>query len=158
MFCVVPFVIIVVSLYSWANSMVSAPLNRLEGAGSSFIEQILSSVRSVQSFDMASRLVQSFDRQLLARMQKVEDKRSILRSLKHATLMFTVLGTYALAFWFGGIEVGRGLTVGKVMTVSCTATITRSIDYCCSTVNLRYRRHFSIQLAQFSRWRTWCHR
>ncbi|KAJ9092545.1 hypothetical protein QFC21_006776 [Naganishia friedmannii] len=65
---------------------------------------------------MASRLVRYFDNHLLAGTQKVEDKRSILRSLKHATLMFTVLCTYALAFWFGGIEVRRGLHVGKVMT------------------------------------------
>jgi hypothetical protein len=67
---------------------------------------------------MTSRLIQYFDDHLLAGAQKVEDKRSILRSLKHATLMFTVLCTYALAFWFGGIEVDRGLDVGKVMTVS----------------------------------------
>lgn len=114
----VPFVVIIFAFLGWANDIVSAPANNLEGQTSSLAEQILSSVRIVQSFNMGGGLIKRFDGDLLKRLQKLGAKRSVIRSLEQSSVYFALFLLYSLAFWFGGIEVRAGLATGHVLTVS----------------------------------------
>jgi hypothetical protein len=38
--------------------------------------------------------------------------------LSQSSLYLAVFSTYSLAFWFGGIEVKRGIATGDIVTVS----------------------------------------
>ncbi|KAJ9101252.1 hypothetical protein QFC21_003471 [Naganishia friedmannii] len=116
LFCMIPFVVIIFVFLGWANEVVSAPANSLEGQTSSLAEQILSSVRIVQSFNMGEGLIKRFDGDLLKRLQKLGAKRSVIRSLEQSSVYFALFLLYSLAFWFGGIEVRGGLATGHVLT------------------------------------------
>lgn len=117
LFSLIPFLIIVFGVLNWGNNIVAAPANDLEGQTSTLIEQILSSVRIVQSFNMGSSLIQRLDSDLLKRLQKLGAKRSIIRALEQSSVYFAVFLTYSLTFWYGGIQVRQGLATGHVLTV-----------------------------------------
>ena len=118
LFAVIPFVVLIFGFLGWANDIVGGPANNLEGQTSSLVEQILSSVRIVQSFNMGGSLIKRFDGDLLKRLQKLGAKRSVIRSLEQSSVYFALFLTYSLAFWFGGIQVRGGLETGHVLTVS----------------------------------------
>lgn len=113
-------------MLSWANSVVGVPTNHLEGRVSTLVEQILSSVRIVQSFNMGSDLIKRFDGELLEQLRKLYAKRSMIRSLEQSSVYFAVFLAYSMAFWFGGIQVRKGLETGRLMTVSTTASMRTS--------------------------------
>lgn len=117
LFAVIPFVLAIFGFLVWANDIVGGPVSALEGQASSLAEQILSSVRIVQSFNMGESLVKRFDGDLLKRLQRLGAKRSVIRSLEQSSVYFTLFLTYSLAFWFGGIQVREGLETGHVLTV-----------------------------------------
>ncbi|GHJ89384.1 hypothetical protein NliqN6_5786 [Naganishia liquefaciens] len=116
LFAVIPFVVLIFGFFGWLNDIVGGPANNLEGQTSSLVEQILSSVRIVQSFNMGGSLIKRFDGDLLKRLQKLGAKRSIIRSLEQSSVYFALFLTYSLAFWFGGIQVRGGLETGHVLT------------------------------------------
>lgn len=116
LFSLVPFVIIVFGILGWANNVIGGPANNLEGQTSSLVEQILSSIRVVQSLNMGPSLIKRLDTDLFKRLQKLGAKRSIIRSLQQSSIYFALFLTYSLAFWYGGIEVRGGLATGHVVT------------------------------------------
>lgn len=101
--------------WSDAVAQVKAPM---DGKTSSFIEQILSSVRIVQSFDMAPKLLRKLQNSMLAPLRKVSAKTSATRALEQAAAYGAGFLVYSLSFWYGGIQVADGLSVGNFLTVS----------------------------------------
>jgi ATP-binding cassette subfamily B (MDR/TAP) protein 1 len=118
LFSVIPVILVIIGSLMWANNVVNEPANKLEGRISSFVEQIFSSVRIVQSFNMGPSLIKRFDGDLLQQLRRFGAKRSVIRSLSQSSLYLAVFSTYSLAFWFGGIEVKRGIATGDIVTVS----------------------------------------
>ena len=118
LFGVIPFVLAIFGFLGWANDVLGGPANDLEGRASSLVEQILSSVRIVQSFNMGPSLIKRFDGDLLKRLRTLGAKRSVIRSLEQSSVYFALFLMYSLAFWFGGIQVREGLDTGHVLTVS----------------------------------------
>ena len=127
LFAVIPFVLIMFGFLVWANDIVGGPVSALEGQASSLAEQILSSVRIVQSFNMGESIIKRFDGDLLKRLQRLGAKRSVIRSLEQSSVYFTLFLTYSLTFWFGGIQVREGLQTGHVLTVRSERNATSSI-------------------------------
>lgn len=118
LFSIVPFGILFFAILDRQNHALGGLADSLEGQASSFIEQLFSSVRLVQSFNMGPGLITQLDKNLYKRLQKLSAKRSIIRSLEQAFIYFAMFLVYSLAFWYGGIQVRAGLATGHVVTVS----------------------------------------
>jgi ATP-binding cassette subfamily B (MDR/TAP) protein 1 len=101
----------------WAEA-VAVTKGPMDGKTSSFIEQILSSVRIVQSFDMAPKLLRKLQTGMLAPLKRLSTKTSATRALEQAAAYGAGFLVYSLAFWYGGISVQGGLSVGNFLTVS----------------------------------------
>lgn len=101
----------------WSDA-VATTKGPMDGKTSSFIEQILSSVRIVQSFDMAPKLLRKLQTGMLAPLRKLSKKTSATRALEQAAAYGAGFLVYSLAFWYGGIQVQAGLSVGNFLTVS----------------------------------------
>ena len=117
LFALIPFTMILftgLGYWSDAVAQVKAPM---DGKTSSFIEQILSSVRIVQSFDMAPKLLRKLQNSMLAPLKKVSTKTSATRALEQAAAYGAGFLVYSLSFWYGGIQVADGLSVGNFLTV-----------------------------------------
>ncbi|QRW20720.1 ABC transporter [Rhizoctonia solani] len=89
----------------------------LEGQSGTLLEQILGSVRVVQSFAAESFLVKKYDEYLTA-LQRLGKWRSIVRGLE-LSISYCVLNlTYSVAFWYGSkLIVRENLEVGLMFTV-----------------------------------------
>jgi ABC-type multidrug transport system fused ATPase/permease subunit len=57
------------------------------------------------------------DSHMLKRLQRLGAHRSIIRSLQQSSVYFALFLTYSLSFWYGGIQVRKGLATGHVLTV-----------------------------------------
>jgi hypothetical protein len=103
-------------LGSWSDRVATATAP-LDGRVSSLIEQILSSARIVQSFDLAPRLISKLEYGLLRPMRKVAQKKAMATSLEQSFAFGAGFLVYSTAYWFGGMEILRGVTVGDITTV-----------------------------------------
>jgi ATP-binding cassette subfamily B (MDR/TAP) protein 1 len=101
----------------WSDK-VSRQTSEVDGRASSFIEQILSSVRVVQSFDMSTKLIARLEHGFMGPLRKLSKKRSWVRAVEQGSTFGAGFLVYSMCFWFGGIEVARGQTVGDVLVVS----------------------------------------
>ena len=100
----------------WSES-VAVTKGPMDGKTSSFIEQILSSVRIVQSFDMAPKLLRKLQTGMLGPLKKLSTKTSATSALEQAAAYGAGFLVYSLSFWYGGIQVADGLSVGNFLTV-----------------------------------------
>jgi ATP-binding cassette subfamily B (MDR/TAP) protein 1 len=118
LFAIVPTTgVLFTALGYWSDNVLTA-LAPLDGRASSLIEQILSSVRIVQSFDLGPRLIRKLEHDMLGPLRRAAKKKSGVRALEQATVYGLGFLVYCMAYWFGGIEVARGLEVGDLLTVS----------------------------------------
>jgi ABC-type multidrug transport system fused ATPase/permease subunit len=117
----------IVGFHVWANNKVSGRANRIDGQMASTVEQILSSIRIVQAFDMGATVIKRMDDSFCRQSRRLGMKRAFIRSSKQSSVYFALFLTYSLTFWFGGKEVKRGLDTGRVITVSCVFFRTRRL-------------------------------
>ncbi len=113
----IPFLIILFTILSIAGEKVGTPAQRVEGLAGSFLEQVLSSVRILQSFNMEDSLFRRLDRDILDRLEKLGIKRAAVRALEMASIYFTITCLYALGFHYGSIQVTEdGLPIGRLLS------------------------------------------
>lgn len=83
---------------------------------------------------MAPKLLRKLQTDMLAPLRKLSKKTSATRALEQAAAYGAGFLVYSLSFWYGGIQVQAGLSVGNFLTVSCilpplvTARQTDSLD------------------------------
>lgn len=118
LFAIVPTTGVLFTVLGYWSDSVMTSLAPLDGKASSLIEQILSSVRIVQSFDLGPRLIRKLEHDMLAPLRRAAKKKSGVRALEQAAVYGMGFLVYCMAYWFGGIEVARGLRVGDLLTVS----------------------------------------
>ncbi|CAO1619358.1 unnamed protein product [Sympodiomycopsis kandeliae] len=116
LFALVPFAVIIFAILGWATEVVGAPALTVEGKAASLTEQILSSVRIVQAFGMAPHVIQRLNKGMLAKLERLGMGRSLIRGLEQSSIWFILNTTYAICFWYGGIQVTKGVSNGNVMT------------------------------------------
>lgn len=121
LFSLITLVIVALIFFGWASNVVGGPADNLEGQTSSLVEQIFASIRVVQSFNMGPSLIARLDNDLFKRLRKLGAKRSVVRSSEQASMYFANFLLNSLAFWYGGIQVRRGLATGNFVTVSSNA-------------------------------------
>ncbi|KAL5638199.1 hypothetical protein ACGC1H_005039 [Rhizoctonia solani] len=116
-FGVVPLAFILFISSGYLAAKADARLLDVEGQAGTLLEQILSSVRVVQSFAAESFLVKKYD-QYLAQLQRLGKWRSVVRGLE-LSISFCILNlTYSVAFWYGSqLIVRENLEVGLMFTV-----------------------------------------
>ncbi|CAE6445399.1 unnamed protein product [Rhizoctonia solani] len=116
-FGVVPLAFILFVSSGYLAAKADARLLDVEGQAGTLLEQILSSVRVVQSFAAESFLVQKYD-QYLAQLQRLGKWRSIVRGVE-LSISYCILNlTYSVAFWYGSQLIVRdNLQVGLMFTV-----------------------------------------
>lgn len=117
LFALLPLTMIIFSVLGKATEVVGAPALRIEARSSTFLEQVLGSVRVVQSFGMESQLLKRFDMVMLKPLEKLGMRKSAIRGLE-TSAVYTMLNlTYSLAFWWGSINIVEGKTdVGHLLT------------------------------------------
>lgn len=117
LFALLPLTMIIFSVLGKATEIVGAPALRIEGRSSTFLEQVLGSVRVVQSFGMESQLLKRFDKVMLKPLEKLGMRKSAIRGLETSAVYFMLNVTYALAFWWGAINIVEGkVDVGNLLT------------------------------------------
>ncbi|EST08563.1 ABC transporter-like protein [Kalmanozyma brasiliensis GHG001] len=117
LFALLPLTMIIFSVLGKATEVVGAPALRIEGRSSSFLEQVLGSVRVVQSFGMESQLLRRFDRAMLKPLEKLGMRKAAIRGLETSAVYFMLNVTYSLAFWWGSINIVEGkVLIGDLLT------------------------------------------
>ncbi|TKY86344.1 hypothetical protein EX895_004493 [Sporisorium graminicola] len=117
LFALLPLITIIFAVLAKATEIVGAPALRIEGQSSTFLEQILGSVRVVQSFGMESRLIERLDKAMLKPLEKLGMRKSAIRGLENSAVYLMLCLTYSLAFWWGAINIVEGKTdVGNLLT------------------------------------------
>lgn len=117
LFALLPLTSIIFAVLGKATEVVGAPALRIEGQSSTFLEQILGSVRVVQSFGMESRLLERLDKAMLKPLEKLGMRKSAIRGLETSAVYFMLNLTYSLAFWWGATNIVEGkLNVGNLLT------------------------------------------
>ncbi|CAE6449842.1 unnamed protein product [Rhizoctonia solani] len=123
-FGVVPLAFILFISSGYLAAKADARLLDVEGQAGTLLEQILSSVRVVQSFAAESFLVKKYDqyldqaRNILEPLQRLGKWRSVVRGLE-LSISYCILNlTYSVAFWYGSQLIVRdNLEVGLMFTV-----------------------------------------
>lgn len=117
LFALLPLTMIIFAVLGKATEVVGAPALRIEARSSTFLEQVLGSVRVVQSFGMDAQLLRHFDRVMLKPLEKLGMRKSAIRGLETSAVYFMLNLTYSLAFWWGAINVVNGnVLVGDLLT------------------------------------------
>ncbi|CAE6340515.1 unnamed protein product, partial [Rhizoctonia solani] len=114
---VVPLAFILFVSVGYLSAKADSRLLDLEGQSGTLLEQILGSVRVVQSFAAESFLIKKYD-EYLTRLQRLGKWRSVVRGLE-LSISYCVLNlTYSAAFWYGSqLIVREDLQVGLMFTV-----------------------------------------
>lgn len=117
LFTVVPLVVVMFALLSKASEAIGAPALRLEGRASSYVEEIVGSMRIVQSFNMAAQLLRKYDKDMLSKLEMFGRRKALIRGTEAGAVYFALFVTYSAAFWFigfqlvrGNVDLGNGLT------------------------------------------------
>ncbi len=117
LFALLPLTMIIFTVLGKATEIVGAPALRIEARSSTFLEQVLGSVRVVQSFGMESQLLKRFDKVMLKPLEKLGMRKSAIRGLETSAVYFVLNLTYSLAFWWGAINITEGkVLIGNLLT------------------------------------------
>ncbi|KDN36704.1 hypothetical protein K437DRAFT_265240, partial [Tilletiaria anomala UBC 951] len=117
LFTAILFLLFAFAALAALTELIGTPALRLEGLAASLLEQILASVRVVQSFGMEQNLLTRLDTDILHRLQRFGIGRAFVRAAEMATIYFTLATMYALGFHWGSVQiVQHGLPVGTVLT------------------------------------------
>lgn len=98
LFAIVPLVLCIVGFHIWANNKVGTRAHRIDGQTASMVEQILSSIRIVQAFDMGATVIKRMDDTLCRQSHRLGMKRAFIRSSKQSSVYFALFLTYSLTF------------------------------------------------------------
>ncbi|KAG9087952.1 hypothetical protein FRC06_002288, partial [Ceratobasidium sp. 370] len=116
-FGVIPLAVILFIGVGYLSVLADARLLEVDGHAGTLLEQILSSVRVVQSFAAETFLAKKYD-QYLSQTQKLGRWRSVVRGLELSTANCILNLTYSVAFWYGSQLVVRdNMAVGLVFTI-----------------------------------------
>jgi ATP-binding cassette, subfamily B (MDR/TAP), member 1 len=91
----IPFLVIVFSGLAILSERVGSPALRVEGLAGSLIEQILSSVRVVQSFGMEKTLLERLDKDVLNRLEKLGMNRAAVRAGEMSAIYGVLFSVYS---------------------------------------------------------------
>ncbi|WVQ95838.1 hypothetical protein IAU59_002937 [Kwoniella sp. CBS 9459] len=116
LFVLIPFTMFVFTGLGYWSDSVSQAGDQIDGKAATMIEQILSSVRIVQSFELGPRLLSKLEYDMLRPLQRLARKKTAVKGLELGTAFGAGFLVYSMCFWYGGIEVTRGRSVGDVMT------------------------------------------
>ncbi|KAJ1300111.1 hypothetical protein OPQ81_002591 [Rhizoctonia solani] len=116
-FSIIPFSFILFTLVGQLSSKAESRLLTVDGQASTLLEQVLSSVRVVQSFAAETFLADKYDA-YLQRLQKLAKWRSLVRGMELGVADCVTSLIYSLTFWYGSrLVVGEGLEVGLMFTI-----------------------------------------
>ncbi|WWC59907.1 uncharacterized protein I303_102469 [Kwoniella dejecticola CBS 10117] len=116
LFAMIPFIMAVFTGLGYWSDHVSRSSDVLDGKAATLIEQMLSSVRIIQSFNLAPRLLSKLEYDMLEPLRRLARKKTAVKGLEFGIAFGAGFLVYSMAFWYGGIEVSRGQSVGHVMT------------------------------------------
>lgn len=135
--CIAPAVIIVIGGVATLQAANETKILDIQAQGNSYVEGVLSSIRTVQAFEMRHRLVNRFD-EFLTSAHKIGKKNGpLLGGLFSAEYTIIYLG-FGLAFWQGIRMMARGeiedsgtiFTYVSQVTVIVAFTHTKSPESC----------------------------
>ncbi|QRV94570.1 ABC transporter transmembrane region [Ceratobasidium sp. AG-Ba] len=116
-FGVVPLTLILFVGIGYLSLAADSRLLEVTGQAGTLLEQILSSIRVVQSFAAESFLARKYGIYLL-QIQKFGAKRSLVRGLEFGTIYCILNLTYSVCFWYGSkLVVSDEVGVGLMFTV-----------------------------------------
>ncbi|WFD05394.1 ABC-type xenobiotic transporter [Malassezia vespertilionis] len=75
---------------------------------STFVEQVLASVRVVHSFEIGRRLVDRMEVLYIQPLARFAHVRSILKGANMSVMYFVICALYSVAFWWSSIKIAKG--------------------------------------------------
>jgi len=117
LFALIPFIAGLFGVLGYWSSKVAQSTAHLDGKTASFIEQIISSIRIVHSFDMGQRLLVKLDDGMLRPLISISKRKAASNSLEQSVAFGATFIVYSFSYWYGGVAVSDGVSVGHVLTV-----------------------------------------
>lgn len=96
--CIAPATLLVMGVSSAIEATVETKILQVHAQGSSFVESILSSARTVQAFGLRERLVKDFDN-YLHDAHKLGNKKNLLFGCMFSAEYFIIFAGMGLCFW-----------------------------------------------------------
>ena len=102
------FAAIVLGVTGALSDRVTGNALGLDGRMATYTEQVLGSIRVVQSFGIADALIERMQALYMRPLTQVAWQRAVTKGLDMGTFYFVLQVLYALAFWWGSVQIGRG--------------------------------------------------
>lgn len=99
---------LVLSITGYVSDRVTDNALGLDGRMSTYTEQVLGSIRVVQSFSIADALIQRMQALYMHPLTRIAWQRALTKGIDMGALYFMIQTLYALAFWWGSVQIGRG--------------------------------------------------
>ncbi|BFZ65351.1 hypothetical protein YB2330_006517 [Saitoella coloradoensis] len=116
LFAMIPFTLICFGFAGWLGNKSSAISMQREGTASTFLEQIISSIRVVHAFGSQRTLTNLYDNHLVE-IERAGRLKAVTRGVEQSSVYFILCISYSLAYWYGSIVITRdGVPVGNVLT------------------------------------------
>lgn len=102
------FSVLSLSIMGMLAEKTTGKVMEADGRLSTYMEQIIASVRVVQSFELINTLVDRMKKLYIVPLARAVNFRSMVRGGDMSTMYFTVTILYPLGFWWGSVLVADG--------------------------------------------------
>lgn len=102
------FSVICMSVLGLLGEKTTANVVKVDGRLSTYMEQVIASVRVVQSFELIRTLVDRMKGRYMEPLARAVNFRSLVRGGEVSALYFSVIVLYPLGFWWGSVQIAKG--------------------------------------------------
>ncbi|KAI3626577.1 hypothetical protein CBS9595_001938 [Malassezia furfur] len=105
---VLVFAVLVTTTLGALGDMVTSSALDIDSRLSTFVEQVLSSVRVVHSFELTHILVTRMHTLYIAPLARFVTRRAAVKGGDVASMYFVINALYSLGFWWGSVQIAKG--------------------------------------------------
>lgn len=108
MLCVFVFAVLVTTVLGWLGDMVTSSALDVDSRLTTFVEQVIASVRVVQSFEITQQLVDRMHTLYIAPLARFVNQRSMVKGGDLAAMYLIINALYSISFWWGSVQIAKG--------------------------------------------------
>lgn len=105
---VLVFAVLVTTTLGALGDMVTSSALDVDSRLSTFVEQVLSSVRVVHSFELTQILVARMHTLYIAPLARFVARRAAVKGADVSSMYFVINALYSLGFWWGSVQIAKG--------------------------------------------------
>ncbi|WFD33024.1 ABC-type xenobiotic transporter [Malassezia sp. CBS 17886] len=108
LFAVFVFTMLLLGVIGVAMELTTSSALRVDGQLSTYIEQVIGSVRVVQSFEIVRPLVEHMRALFVVPLARIVRTRTVFKGLELGGTYFCLNVLYSVAFWWGSVKIAQG--------------------------------------------------